>query len=418
MIPLLKMNLKLLLRNKGFLFFLLVTPVVSAFILNIKAKHMVYDGRAEAASIVELDDCTEKAVYVGDTSAYIVKVYDGTQSELSEYVLEELVGTGMFSVCRCDVRDMTEEEVLAQAKKDAFDDRAGVLLYLKEDFDQAVLEGAWEAGMQIYAVSDDERWELFESDLKELLQQIQQVQMITGADSSKVVKMLEAIASEMPEKKIVSLVGKEDIELTDEQVNQKAQIGYAFAIITLGFLFCGVFVAHTVIEEKNNKVFTRVMLSKVNNREYVTSKFAVAFVISLMQTLVLAVCIFGVKSMDFGINKFSFLLVIFLLGLIFSTLSFFIGVLLGDIMNSNYAVFTIWSISALMAGLYFPLDDTTPALKTLSYLMPQKWFLNATEMLLTGDKKAYSMLLCVTAAYLIVIISIGSVGLKMEKSEA
>ena len=34
-LELLKINMKLLLRNKGFLFFLLVTPIVSMIIMNI-----------------------------------------------------------------------------------------------------------------------------------------------------------------------------------------------------------------------------------------------------------------------------------------------------------------------------------------------------------------------------------------------
>ena len=418
MISLIKMSLKLLLRNKGFLFFLLITPMVSAFILNVKMEHAVYNGGENIPSIIELDGCTEKAVYLGDTSAFIVKVYDASGSELSEYVLKKMAETGMFSVCRADVSDMTETEILAQAKKDAFDDRAGVLLYLKKDFEQAVLDGDWEAAMQIYDVSEDERQELFETELISLLEQIMQAQMLVGEDSREIVEMLDAVTAEMPEKKIISLAGVDDLGLTEEQINQRAQIGYAFAIITLGFLFCGVCIAHTVIEEQNNKVFTRVMLSKVSSREYFISKFVVALIISIMQTLVLAVCLTAIKDIDFGIGIGKFLLVIFLLGLIFCTVSFMLGVLLGDGMSSNYAVFAIWSISALLAGLYFPLDDTSAALKTLSYLMPQRWFMNASELLLVGDKGAYSMLLYVTVAYLIVIISVGSVGLKMKRSEA
>lgn len=418
MISLIKMSLKLLLRNKGFLFFLLATPMLSAVILNMKVEHTVYYSDTEVCNIIELSDCTEKAVYFGNTSAYIVKVYDASGQKLSDYVLEGMAKTGMFSICRCDVSAMTEEEVLEQAKKDAYDDRAGSLLYLREDFTQALFEADWEAAMQIYDVSEDERQEMFEAELKNLLERVKQVQLIVGEDSEAIIEMLDAVSSELPEKKVVNLTGADEIELTELQVSQSAQIGFAFAFITLGFLFCGVCVAHTVIEEQNNKVFTRVMLSKVSSKEYFISKFVVAFIISVVQTLVLAVCLFAVKDMDFGINKLSFLLVIFLLGLIFSTLSLLLGVVLGDVMNSNYAVFTIWSISALLAGLYFPLDDTTAALKTLSYLMPQRWFLNASEMLLVGDKGAYSMLLYVTAAYLIVIISVGSIGLKMKRSEA
>ena len=418
MISLIKMNIKLLLRNKGFLFFLLATPVLSVFILNMKAEHAVYADSAGVPAVIELEDCTKKAVYAGDTTAYIVKVYDAAGSELSEHVLKKLVETGMFSVCRCDVSGMTEQAVLVQAKKDAFDDRAGVLLYLKEDFDQAVLKGDWEAGMQLYAVSEDERGALFETEFENVLKQIKQVQILAGADSQKMIDMLNTIAAQMPEKQIVSLAGKKDIALTQEQLNQRTQIGYAFAIMTLGFLFCGVCVAHTVIEERNNKVFTRVMLTKISGREYFFSKFVVVFVICMMQTLVSAVCLSAVKGLDFGMDKLSLLLVIFLLGLIFGTLSLLSGVLLGDVMSSNYAVFAIWSISALLAGLYFPLDDTTAALKTLSYMMPQRWFMNASEMLLVGDNKAYFMLLYVTVSYLIVIISLGGVGLKMKKSEA
>ncbi|MDD6037083.1 MAG: ABC transporter permease [Lachnospiraceae bacterium] len=417
MISLLKMNLKLLIRNKGFLFFLLVTPIISTIILSIKTD-TAYTGGKQSQEIIELRDYNVRAVYKGDTSAFIVKVYDGSYSDLSEYMMNELAKKGLYSICRCDVRELTEEQVYEQAKKDAFDDRAGVLIYLKKSFEQAVLENRLEDGVRFYLVSEDKRLELFEADYKSLLRNISQAQVIVGADGGKIVAMLKKAEGSLPEKNIVSLAGESGIELSNQQINQKTIIGYSFAIITLGFLFCGVFVAHTVIEEKNNKVFTRVMISKVTSKEYFLSKFALAFVVAAMQTVVLAVCIFAISGIDFGINKFVFLLIVFLLGLIFSMLSLLVGVLLGDIMNSNYAIFAIWSVSALLAGLYFPLDDTTTAMKVISRLMPQKWFLNATEMLLVGDKSAYPMLLCITVAYLVFIISIGSVGLRMKKVDA
>lgn len=417
MTELVKISLKWLLRNKGFLFFLIATPVLSAFILSVKMDHAIYVDDSEQEKILELEDHTEKAVYKGDTSACIIKVYDGSDSELSEYVLNQLAANGMFSVCRAHVNGLSEEEVKEAAKKDAFDDRAGILLYLKKDFDEAVLDGAWERGVQLYDVSEDERKELFVTELTDLLARIKQVQSLTGGDVTAILEALTDIRDKLPKKRIINLAGGEGVELNERQLNQRTQIGYAFAFITLGFLFCGVCVAHSVIEEQNNKVFTRIMLTKLSSKKYFLSKFAVAFVISLMQTLVLAVCLSCIQGLDVGMNILSFLVVIFLLGLIFSTLSLLLGVVLGDVMSSNYAAFAIWSISALLAGLYFPLDDTTKALKALSYLMPQKWFMDASELLLIGDKSAYSMLLCVTAAYLVVIISVGGVGLKVKRYE-
>lgn len=417
MITLVKMSLKLLLRNKGFLFFLIVTPIVSAIILNLKTEHTIYMDDSDKKAVLELKDYTHKAVYSGDTSAFIIKVYDASDTELSNYILNQMADISMFSICRASVSDLTEEAVEKIAKKDAFDDRAGILLYLKEDFDEAVLAGTWEQSMKFYIVSEDERQELFLTEFTDCIARIKQVQRVTGDDKTAMLKMLTKIQNQLPEKKVVNLLGSEEIALTEQQVNQLAQLGYALAIITLGFLFCGVCVAHSVIEEQNNKVFTRIMLTKINSRNYFISKFLIAVVISVIQTLVLLVCLCFMQGLDVGMSILSFLLIIFLLGLIFSTLSLFLGVILGDVMSSNYAAFAIWSISALLAGLYFPLNDTTKVLKTISYLMPQRWFMDASELLLAGDKSGYSMLLCVTAACLIVIISVGGVGLKIKKYE-
>ncbi len=417
MIALVKSSLKLLLRNKGFLFFLIVTPILSTLILSIKVDHTIYSDQSEEGVILELQGADYRAVYLGDTSACIIKVYDASNSELSEYVLNQMAGIGMFSICRADVRGMTDKEIEECARRDAFDDRAGMLIYLKEDFDEAVLAGNWALGMQLYDVSDDERQELFLEELVGLLSRIKQVQSLTGDDVSAIIGRLTELQNNLPKKQVVHFAGKEDFALTDQQIGQRTQIGYAFAIITLGFLFCGVCVAHSVIEEQNNKVFTRIMLTKAKHRDYFVSKFIVAFAINLMQTAVLAICLFLIPGLDVGMSLQNFLMIIFLLGLIFSILSLLLGVVIGDVMSSNYAVFAIWSISALLAGLYFPLDDTTKTLKTLSYLMPQKWFMDVSELLLVGDKSAYSMVLCVTAAYLIVIISVGGVGLKIKRYE-
>lgn len=413
----LKMNIRLLLRNKGFLFFLMFAPILSTIILGFKNKPALFEEEG-AGGIIELDEPCERAVYRGDTKALIIKVYDASRTDLSEYVLEELAGTEMFSVCRADAGNMTEKEVLEQAKKDAFDDRVGVMLYLKKDFEQGILEGDYEKAMLLYEVSEDERQELFENDLKTILGRILLLTEGAGMDGETALKILTGVGEELPERQIISLSGQNDISLNEEQSACRDRIGYALAIITLGFLFCGVCVAHTVIEEQENKVYTRVILSGTGQGKYLMAKLAMAVLISCMQTVILGICLFAVGNIDFGISKPVFLTGIFLLGLIFCVISLCAGVLMGNVMAANYVVFALWSISALLAGLYFPLNETTPTLKAISYLMPQKWFMQAAEMMLSGDKSVYSMILCITAAYLIVVMSIGGVGLKIKRVDA
>ena len=405
-LTLLKMNIRLLLRNKGFLFFLCITPIVSTIILGLKTGDSVnFEEEGARGRILELKDITARAVYAGDTTAFIVKV-------------EEPAKAGMYSVCRADVGGMAEEAVTEQAKKDAFDDRAGVLLYLKPDFDKGVLEGNLEEALLTYTVSEDERLELFEEELTEELSQLHSLAASTGMDAEEITEFLKEMEEQLPKKEVVSLSGKKDIALTAEQTACRDRIGYAFAIITLGFLFRGVCVAHTVIEEQENKVYTRIMLSGIGRQTYLGAKLVMALMISVLQTVILGICLFVAGNTDFGMNQFAFLMLIFLLGLIFSMVSLSMGILIGDVMSANYAVFALWSISALLAGLYFPLDSTSAVLKAISYLMPQKWFLRAAELLFVGDKSVYSMVICITAAYLIVILSVSGVGLKIRRADA
>lgn len=415
-LELLKINGKLLLRNKGFLFFLLITPIVSVIIMNLHVNLSFYEEEQKEREIQELSG-EDKVVYLNNWSDYAVKVYDGAGTELSEYVLEKMADSGMFSIYRMDAGDMTEAEVQKQAEQDAMNDRMGTILYVKTDFDENVMKGNWEEAFLFYQVSEDERWELWEDSFSGELSAIYQAAQGTGGSKAQVLTVLQGIRENLPEQEIISLEGKDSVTLSAEQSSKKGLAGYAYAIITLGFLFCGVCIAYTVIEERENKVYTRIMLSKVGRYEYLLSKLVMSVLISVLQTMVMAVCMFVAGNTDFGISKPDFLLFIFLLGLMFSLLSMCVGILIGDVMGANYAVFAVWSISALLAGLYFPIDTASGAIKAISYLMPQRWFLKGTEMLMVGDKSAYSMVACVTCAYLIVILSVGVVGLKLKESD-
>ena len=49
--------------------------------------------------------------------------------------------------------------------------------------------------------------------------------------------------------------------------------------------------------------------------------------------------------------------------------------------------------------------------------MPQKWFLEAAEMIFIGDKGVYLLLACVVVAYMVIMLSVGSVGIKLRNGE-
>lgn len=413
---LLKINIKLLLRNKAFLFFLCALPILAVCMLNMNFSS---DMGAENSKneIIELNSANDRAVYVAEIEKYKIKVLDASNSELSEYMLTSLAKTGMFSICRYKNGELSEEKALAQAKEDGYHDRIEVVLYLSKEFDEAVRNGNLEEAMQIYYVSDDERKQLWEESLREVLALAQTMAVEADGNQEALSKFIDAMNKTMPDKHVVNLGGTNDLIQDKELRGCSDRMGYSFALLTLGFAFCGVCVAYTVIEERQNKVYTRMLLTKVSRLEYLLSKLIIAVGISCMQTAVLAVSMLLLVKQDFGMSFFNYLLIVFLLGNVFNMISLVVGVLIGEIMGANYAVFAIWCISALASGMYFPLNDSNTAIQTLSYMMPQRWFLKASEMIMIGDKTAYLMLLYITAAYLIVTLSIGVVGIRMKNTE-
>ncbi|MBQ9234789.1 MAG: ABC transporter permease [Lachnospiraceae bacterium] len=427
MSTIIKSTLKLTLRNKGFWFFLIITPLLSVLILNINQdNNLAYYSKDDAPNISELSNLDDKVAYYRGGGEYVIKVYDACQSELSEYLLNKLAENNMFKVCRVKADGLTKEEADICVENDGINDRMGAAIYLDESFDKKAINNEDDA-LTVYILSDDEREKLLIYEVGQCLGRIKAAATMVGAttmeadtstgEEENIMKALKEMDAALPKEEASLPKDESDNGLSAHQISQKTLMGYAFAFMTLGFVFCGIIVAHTAIKEQKDMVLTRIKLSGIGSYEYFAAKLIVSIIVSMMLTAILGICSFLVDTDAMGMNRLEFIGMIFLLGIIFCSISLLLGSLMGNVMSANVAAFTLWSLSSMLAGLYFPLDYTTKAIKTLSYIMPQKWFVDGTEMILTDDNKAFFMLLCVTVAYLVIIISLGSVGIKFKSSE-
>ena len=416
MISIIKSTLKVILRNKVFWFFVIIAPLVSTLILKNKQSYSSFYDK-DRREIIELESMDEKVVYNGGNGEYLIKVYDASNSLYSDYILNRLNESGLFKVCRYKDKNINIGWVNRQIAEGDYFDRMGMIIFMDKDFEKNLLSGNTDA-LKLFEMSDDERSKTFYITLKSILLEINQcVKTNEGLSSKELLEKLRTNRESLPKKEIVTYVGKNERELTAEQSNGKAQIGYAFAIMTLGFLFAGILVSHTAIAEQKNRVLTRIRLTKTTEAEYFVGKFIVAMMTSVMLTIMMAIYMFVLGTEEMGMSRVKILLMIMLVGLIFSALSLMLGIVSGNVMTANILAFLAWNVSALLSGLYFPLKDTSKAIQAASNIMPQKWFLDATEMFFVNDNKVYIMLLCITVAYLIVIISLGSLGLKLAKEE-
>ena len=418
MINILKSTLKLLFRNIGFWLCVICLPVLSTLMLNIQNENQsyYYHNNVDMGAL-ELESVDEKVAYYASDAKFVVKVYDASGSEQSTYMLNKLARSGLFKVGRANVPDMTKSEADERVDFDGENDRMGAALYIDKNFEEYVKNGEYDKALTIYVLSTDEREEILEEKLLYTMQKINAATTVAEYTGESIISQLEDIDDVAPEKNVNILSSSVDKNLTKSQVDQKTNMGYAFVFMTLGFVLTGVLLASTVIKEINNDVLKRIKLTGKSEITYFAAKFLAGVVISVILSLVLTIGTLFIDSTQMGLSRLSLTLIIFLMGLIFCTLALLTGVLIGNVMGSTITAFTIWCLSSMLSGLYFPLGGTSKFIQSLSSIMPQKWFVDGTVMLFLRDKGAWTMLLCVTVAYLFVFVGLGSVGLKMKGAE-
>ncbi|HWT74769.1 MAG TPA: ABC transporter permease [Mobilitalea sp.] len=412
-ITMIKMNLKLLLRNKGYLAFLIILPFISVIMLNTNME--ASGGDEERYIMNELENENQTILNVVNTRLS-VKVYDCSQSALSEYVLEQLAQTGSYRIYRYKAEPMDLDQAREKALASANRNIIGVVIYIPENFDAQLLEGK-ESNLVVFEAAEDGRINLLKSNLNSYLQSIESYAATVGYDKTELISLLNTSRENEITKDMVSIEVGDTLNLTKKQQAHSTSVGYSLAFLTIAFLFSGVFIAATVVDERENRVFNRVLLSKAHLGNYGLVKLVMVLLTVLMQTGLIAIAIKLIVRVDFGIPFISYLFLVFFLGLIFNLMSVIIGVLTNNVLTSNYIAFLIWCISALLAGLYFPLDGASSWWAKVSMLMPQRWVVKSAEMIMVGKSGVYSMYLLVVLGYLVVILSVGLMGMKIRRKD-
>jgi ABC-2 type transport system permease protein len=158
-------------------------------------------------------------------------------------------------------------------------------------------------------------------------------------------------------------------------------------------------------------------MSQASQTDYILAKFLVCVMTVVTQTIIIGIGMTVIVRTDFGIGRMDYLLLVFLMGLIFCSMTMCIGMMGNNSMNANYIAFAIWCITCMVSGLCFPLDKASSILQKASNLMPQKWVIRVSEMLMHHSSMSYVTMFTVTAAYLLMIASVGLVGLRLVRDE-
>ena len=375
-----KSTTKLLLRNKAFWVIGIIVPLIATACMNLWNNMEKPEFKD---NVYELSSMDSQIAYQVNFNRFPVKIYDKVNNEESKNICDNLDATGMIQVFKVDVSGESDEAIMENAEYTAMNDKVGAIIVLENDFSEST----------IYSVGDDERFDL----------------LVDTFDL--VLKNHDAVSNE-PVATYVTVNSDDDVNYYEVR-----NVGFCLAIATIAFVFGGVLVLGTILQEKQDHVYSRILLTNANKASYLLSKIILVIGISLFQSLVLLLGFVVFVRADVGITVYEFFYIVLLEGLIFNLLSVCTGLFCKSMAGSAFLSFVIWSMSALLSGSYFDISGASEMYKRIALLMPQRWAFFTISRFQNGNNSGFSLLLCATLAYLVIIFVIGVLGLKLNEEE-
>lgn len=395
-----KQNIKMLLRNPGFLISIILLPIAATLMFMLQYEETTDE---KVNSVIELHS-DDLAVVDEDYSKLIVLAYDNSQSASSSWILGELNYYDLYKIYSYKT-DSYPEDFNSWAKDYMNDNTLKVIVYFPKDFEQNLLDGK-NSGIHILVGDDDDRTDLLKTGIQNSLSIMENYAQLSE-DKEEYQDKLENATKDRVELKTLNIVKEGKFQLSETQENYVQNIAFAIAILSLAFVLSGVFSANIIIYEKQNLVLTRVHLSNTSVMTYVLVKVVIACIVTVIQTCLATGGILIFTKGDIGIAIGDFVLFTAGLGLIFNTLCVVCGLITDSIMNALYFSFGAWIITNMLSGVYFPSMELKGWIGKISNLTPQKWVLITSKMIMTNEKGIYSTYIAVVLAFLVAICIVG-----------
>lgn len=400
-----KTNCKLLLRSIGFLLCVVLLPVGASALHMVQTSDNYADSHGGVAQIENID-----SIVIMDTKNVTLLAVDAANDEFSDLLMRSLAAEDWCSVGHYRSEALTLDELKTMVQEPYDRSFMAGVLYIPDDFSEKLMKGE-SPDLVMLNGEKDGRFELLKSKINANLS------ILVGCASSarsrnQAVRAAEAAFEKLPT--VHTVITGNSGALTETQMNQLRDIGYAVAVMSLAFVLTGCFVANLVVTESDNKSLLRIEMSGVTMIKYVASKALTAVIVTLLQTAVVAAATAAFVGTNVGIPFGSYLLLVGTMGLIYNLLSLVFGLFLKNTTFAIYASFGVWVFSNLLAAVYFDFVTLPDWWEKLSLLMPQKWVMITAESLMKGDANAYTDYFLASAAFLLVILTAGYLAARLS----
>lgn len=216
-----------------------------------------------------------------------------------------------------------------------------------------------------------------------------------AADGNK--ELFENILSSDSYETVLSVENAVVSDREDEYV--AAGFSFAGGFMLMLVTAAGIFVTLAVMDDRQYGTYSRMSISSVTGTQYIVGTLGASVIVSLLTLLPLPLFLIFTNA-PMGVNTWLLLIVILLYSLFNSALS----IMLAQLINSKQALATlsgcITSIGCLLGGAWFPIEESAGALRYLSYITPQYWYINC----ISGNADEPLVNVCIIGLYAVLIM--------------
>lgn len=409
-----KMTWKVLLRNKFFLFFAVAIPLLATLLLNISSGDK---NKAEVGQVTVLEKLNTQMAYLQDVEKFQIKVYNRCEKSVSQHLVKMLAKGGLFQVFEVKSAKFSESEIMDSARYTSMHDKVDAIVVIGAEYAEQIKSGTLNDSIALYRSGSDKRYEMLQKYLMACVNEQIQKQTMKKAKVSVPVPegMQKEVSAEEVENNEKSRESAFDMEIDSAKTGI---LGNVMALITMAFIMSGTIILGTIHAERDNLVYTRILLTHAGPYSYIASKFIIIVITSLIETVVAMLSYHFFVMEDVGLSIIQFAVILFSMALIFNSWSVGVGTCCGNTLTACLVSFSTWVVTALLGGMYFDISNASDTYKRVASLMPQRWGLKAATLFMRDDMTGYPLLLIVTIAYVVLVLLVGVLGLKLAgKSE-
>lgn len=161
---------------------------------------------------------------------------------------------------------------------------------------------------------------------------------------------------------------------------RKAQMGF----LVMGMLFLSSFAALIMLEDKEKKVYYRILSGPLKVSQYMLQSLLSFFTVMVLQVVLIFLFMSLLLKVDFGINIIGMIGVSMIFSLMCVALGVCINSVSKDTRQSSLFMSLFLSPMCMLGGCWWPTEFMPSLLRKIAQFVPTTWIMKAYEKILKG----------------------------------